>query len=593
MTYIIHLPNFRNRFTTRLGWRRSAVLIGVSALAFGSANLSGTASATTSTIGTITVGSSTDTGDGGSITCNRYGAMGSGAVSSMSVNVGAVDASSKGYSLAIYGDASSNPSSLLGSATGTLAANSWNTLSVSATVTSGGYYWLCYNSSTSNSAYNNLRYAGGSSPAIYKTQSYGTWPASFGTVGSHWTDNYSIYATVGSSTPTSTTTTTTTPPSSTTTTTPPPSSTTTTTPPTSTTTTSPPTSTTTTSPPATIQPTKLISRSVPAFASSGTASNGNDADYNTTWKPTSTAAWLTYDLSSVSAANRKQVLLVWYNEATLAFDPAMALESAIRIPQNYTIEINTAAGGTTAPTTGWTTKTTVTGNKYHSRQQVLDMTGANWIRLSVTAVLGGSKADINVDVYDASQGLADDWIIYGSSTPSAAMNHTVVGNTLQSFSQMVNQAKPNYFPVQENGSISGINTLDGVNNINTWLAQFPGKYVAIALGANDADECVAPATFYSNFVIMINAVTSAGKIPVVPLFNWSKLAPVQSCGPGLIQEIKQLYIDYPQVVQGPDFWTFFMNNPQLISSDNTHPTDIGLGIYRQMWAQTMLANVYK
>src|ERR1035438_9415584 len=236
MTYIIQLPNFRNRLTTGLGWRRSAILIGVTALAFGSANLSGTASATTSTIGTTAVGSSTDTGDGGSITCNRYGATGSGAVSSMSVNVGAVDASSKGYSLAIYGDASSNPSSLLGSATGTLAANSWNTLSVSATVTSGGYYWLCYNSSTSNSSYNNLRYTSGSTPAIYKAQSYGTWPASFGTVGSQWTDNYSIYATVGSSTPTSTTTTTT-PPSSTTTTTPPTS---TTTPPTSTTTTSPP-----------------------------------------------------------------------------------------------------------------------------------------------------------------------------------------------------------------------------------------------------------------------------------------------------------------------------------------------------------------
>ena len=562
MTYIIHLPNFRGRLTTKLGWRRNAIWIGVSALVVGSANLVGAASAATSTIGTTVVGGSTDTGDGGSITCNRYGATGSGAVSAMSVNVGPVDPSSKGYSLAIYGDASSNPSSLLGSAAGTLTANSWNTLSVSAPVTSGGYYWLCYNTSTSNSAYNNVHYTGGSTPAIYKNQSYGTWPASFGTVGGRWTDSYSIYATVGSSTPTSTTTTT---PSST---------------------------TTTTTPPTTIQPTKLISRSVPAFASSGTASNANDADYNKTWRPTSTSAWLTYDLSSVPAANRKQVLLVWYNEATFAFDPAMAAEAAIRIPQDYTIEINTAAGGTTAPTAGWTKRTTVTANKYHSRQHVLDMTGANWIRLSVTAVLGGSKSDINMDVYDASQGLADDWIIYGSSTPSAAMNHTVVGTTLQSFSQMINQAKPNYFPIQENGSISGIDTFDGVNNINTWLAQFPGKYVAIALGANDADECVAPATFYSNYVRMINAVTGAGKIPVVPLFNWSKLAAVQSCGPGLIQEIKQLYIDYPQVVQGPDFWTFFMNNPQLISSDNTHPTEVGMGIYRQMWAQTMLAKVY-
>src|ERR1035437_694676 len=214
MTYIIHLPNFRDRFTTKPGWRRRPILIGVSVFAVGSANLESTASATTSTIGPTAVGSSTDTGDGGSIPCNRYGATGSGAVSSMSVSVGTVDASSKGYSLAIYGDASSKPSSLLGSATGTLAANSWNTLSVSATVTSGGYYWLCYNSSTSNSAYNNLRYTNGSTPAIYKAQSYGTWPASFGTVGANWTDNNSIYATVGSSTTTSTTTTT--PPSSTT-----------------------------------------------------------------------------------------------------------------------------------------------------------------------------------------------------------------------------------------------------------------------------------------------------------------------------------------------------------------------------------------
>ena len=287
------------------------------------------------------------------------------------------------------------------------------------------------------------------------------------------------------------------------------------------------------------------------------------------------------------------MLLVWYNEATDAYDPAFAQESAIRIPRSYTIQTNTAPSGTTAPTTGWTVRTTVSGNKFHSRQHVLDMTGANWIRLNVTAVLGGSNVDINMDVYDASQGLADDWIFYGSSTPSMAMNHTVIGNATQSFSQMINQARPGYFPVQENGSISGIDTFDGVANINSWLGIFPGKYVAIALGANDADECVDPATFYANFVTMINAVTNAGKIPVIPLFNWSKLSTVQSCGPALIQQIKQLYIDYPQVVQGPDFWTFYMNNPGLISSDNTHPTDVGLGIYRQMWAQAMLANVYK
>jgi lysophospholipase L1-like esterase len=197
-----------------------------------------------------------------------------------------------------------------------------------------------------------------------------------------------------------------------------------------------------------------------------------------------------------------------------------------------------------------------------------------------------------MDVYDASKGLSDDWIIYGSSTPSMAMQHTVIGNNAQSFSQIINAARPAFFPVQENGSISGIDTVDGVNNINTWLAIFPGHYVAIALGANDADECMSNTTFYNNYATMIRAVTSAGKVPVVPLFNWSKLSTVQSCGPRLIDQINKLYVDFPQVVKGPDFWTYFMSHPELISSDDTHPTDVGLGIYRQMWADTMVANVY-
>jgi Putative Ig domain len=637
MTRIFHPWSKIRNLRRRSGWRTGALSIGMSLVLVSSVNLAtnaGIASAAANDFGTTTVGSSTDTGDGQSITCNRYAATTSGTVSSISVNVGNVDPASKGYSLAIYADASSNPSSLLGQATGTLTASSWNTLSVSASVTSGGFYWLCYNSNTTSSAYNNVRYASGTTPAIYKDQSYGTWPSPFGTVGARWTDSYSIYATVGSATQVAPVFTAASPPGATVgvaytytftaSGSPAPSfsvasgtlpsgltlnsvsgvlSGNPTTAGTSTFTvkasntagsvTSASITLTTTTTGSTIQPLKLISRSVPAFASSGTPSRANDADYNTTWRSSSSTASLTYNLAAVPAANRSKVLLVWYNEATEAYDPAFAQESAIRIPRNYTIQVNSAPSGATAPTSGWTTTSTVTSNKFHSRQHVIDMTGANWIRLSVTSIRGGSNADINMDVYDASQGLSDDWIIYGSSTPSMAMQHTVIGNTTQSFSQIINAAKPAYFPVQENGSISGIDSFDGVNNINTWLSLFPGHYVAIALGANDADECVDPTTFYNNYVTMIKAVTNAGKVPVVPLFNWSKLSTVQSCGPGLIDQINNLYATHPEVVKGPDFWNYFKSHPELISSDNTHPTDVGLGTYRQMWADTMLANVYK
>lgn len=546
-----------------------------------------TLAASTYALGTTTIGGSTDSGDSNSITCNRYTASASGTVSSLSVNVATIDTTNKTYSLAVYADSNSSPTTLLGSATGTLLANSWNTLPVSAPITVGNSYWLCYNSNSTKATMNNMKYASGTVPAIYKDQTYGTWPSTFGTVGAKWNAKYSIYATVtvgGAETPTLTSTPSATPiesptatPSGAPTMTSIPS----------------PTTVITTTPGPTVTPLKLISRTLPAFASSGTASSANDSNYNTTWRSSNAAASLTYNLSSVPAANRSKVALVWYNEATEAYDAAMAQESLVEIPKNYTIQVNTAPSSITPPTSGWTTKVTVSTNKYHSRQHIFDMTGANWVRLNVTAVAGGSRSNLNMDVYDASQGATDDWIIYGSSTPAGSMNHQTLGGTTQSFSQMINQAKPAYFPIQENGSISGLTTTDGVQNMTTWLALFPGKYVGIALGANDADECTSPTTFYNNYVSMIQKVTAAGKVPVIPTFNWSKTTNVQSCGPALIDKINQLYVNYPQVIKGPDLWTYFKAHPELISSDNLHPTPEGMGIYRQLWAQAALANVYK
>lgn len=537
-------------------------------------------------MGVTTIGGSTDTGDGNSITCNRATASSTGNLTSMSVYVAAIDTASKNYSLAIYADSNNNPTTRLATATGVLTANSWNTLAISTPVSVNSSYWLCYNSSTTKSNYNNMKYGSGTAVAIYKDQAYGTWPATFGTVGARWADNYSIYATITTDAVTPTPTATPTPtlePTSTPTPTP-----------TITPTASP---TATPTPTISITPTpagmSLISRSVPAFATSGTASNANDVSYNTTWRSTSATASLTYNLASVPAAKRSTVLVVWYNEETESYDPALASESPVEYPKNYTIQTNTAPSGGSAPTSGWVTKATITSNKYHSRQHIIAMAGANWIRLSVTSVNGGSRSNLNMDVYDASNGLDDDWIIYGSSTPAMSLNHQTLGSNTRSFSQSINEAQPNRFPVQENGSISGWDTNDGVQYLPTLLPLFPGKYVGIALGANDADACMNPTTFYNNYVTMVQTVLAAGKTPVVPIFNWSKLSTVQSCGPGLVDKINQLYANYPQVVKGPDFWTYFKAHPELVSSDNQHPTAEGAGIYRQMWADTALSTVYQ
>lgn len=167
--------------------------------------LSLTNAAATVTFGTTTVGVNTDTGNSNSITCNKYSSSTGGTLQSLSVRVGNIDKASKNYSLAIYADANGSPTTKLGSGVGTLTANAWNTITISAPITSNTPYWLCYNSSTTKSAYNNMKSTNGTTPAIYKVQSYGTWPATFGTVGASWTGTYSLYATVTvDNTPTST-----------------------------------------------------------------------------------------------------------------------------------------------------------------------------------------------------------------------------------------------------------------------------------------------------------------------------------------------------------------------------------------------------
>jgi hypothetical protein len=54
-----------------------------------------------------------------------------------------------------------------------------------------------------------------------------------------------------------------------------------------------------------------------------------------------------------------------------------------------------------------------------------------------------------------------------------------------------------------------------------------------------------------------------------------------------------LYKAFPQIIKGPDLWTFFKSHQNLISSDNIHPTgERGFGAYRQQWANLVLATVY-
>lgn len=340
-----------------------------------------------------------------------------------------------------------------------------------------------------------------------------------------------------------------------------------------------------------ITPNPVINRNCPAYsgANPATASAGNDEHYFSFWFG-NTPDYLAYDLSDVPPEQRKQVIAVWYN--TSSYDVIGNYVSRNMEPSDYTIELNAAAGGE-YPADGWIVAETVTDNTHGSRQHVVDMEGYNWIRMNISRADGkeGGNVSINFDIHSASEGISDSWIIYGDSITAGGMNNCYG----KGFASYINELDERYFPVQENGGIGGLRSGDGRDNIDRWLSVFPGKYVGIAYGTNDAwGGGVDPEVYCENTRYMIDAVLEAGKVPIIPTIPYASNPDVGNNLPEYNDKIRQLYEEYgDRIVKGPDLEAFFKENADTcLSGDGVHPNEEGYDNLRRIWAETMYENVY-
>ena len=340
----------------------------------------------------------------------------------------------------------------------------------------------------------------------------------------------------------------------------------------------------------------LISQGVPAYASdrSNQAGLANNANYDDSWRSFRTPsvvqpAWLAYDLS---AKYPGPVVVTWYNNA-YDYNYVLRNGSTYNLFKDYTIEVNAAVGGT-VPTAGWVTKLTVTGNEYHSRTALVDMTGYNWIRIQCTAIAGSASnfdASGNLDVFDARNGAQDTWLFLGDSITAGGMVQS--GTT---FAQSVNSGKAAYFPSQENGGMAGWTTANMLASLNQFLADTLAHYVTLSLGTNDvntyAGDTTAVNNAYANLVAMANAVLAVGRVPVIPHVPWARGASLQANAPALNAKIDTLCAENPSIILGPDLYGYFNSNQSLIGTDNLHPTNAGYQAYRNYWAQWALAKIY-
>jgi len=158
------------------------------------------------TLGYTPIGGSVDSYDsynmdGSRITTGPQG----GQVTAVSAYVGAIDPTPANdlFQVALYTNSNGAPGTLVASsASGTLVANSWNTVALAATLAPTTTYWLMYNAAGSASQYDNLAYDTGAagSGAYYSAanQQYGTWPSTFG-ASTSINYQYALYATLAGS----------------------------------------------------------------------------------------------------------------------------------------------------------------------------------------------------------------------------------------------------------------------------------------------------------------------------------------------------------------------------------------------------------
>ncbi len=300
-------------------------------------------------------------------------------------------------------------------------------------------------------------------------------------------------------------------------------------------------------------------------------------------------SYLAFDLSAVPVAERSLINFAWYSTAWNSYDYTVKNENGQQAPAAYTISVNAAEGGA-YPTDGWVAVAKITDNVYHSRQHLVEMTGYNWVQITIDTAMSGGSVSLNVDIHNCAEGV-DSWIFYGDSITAGGMTTFSTGEG--NFADHIHALNTNYYPAQENGGIGGIFSTDGKNNIDRWLADFPGTYVSIAYGTNDCwGNQTGAAKYYENLAYMVEAIQAAGKVAVLPTIPYST-------EPGIIPyidsynaQVYAIYEAYPDVVKGPDFYGIIQDNPSYLSSDGVHPSSDGYNAMRKIWAETVYESIY-
>jgi len=346
-------------------------------------------------------------------------------------------------------------------------------------------------------------------------------------------------------------------------------------------------------PPLISHPNPIISQGKTVFPTSSALVN--DGNYhNGGW--TTRAANLPASAAINIGAGPTRLLVQWDDGGTYNYkDPAGTV--VYGFPMGYTIDVS--GDSTTGADGTWTSVVTVTDNAVRTRGHVIDFTGKTWVRMTVTAAPpteSGNGVQIGeIDVHDLSNSpeLPDDtWFFMGDSITAFAYDRAAAHQP--SFASLIHMALDPYFPAMINGGIGSELSANGLARLPEALMLNPAyRFFVLGYGTNDANRGGTNGmdTYRSNMQAMIDMVKAAGKIPIIPRIPYAS-NPLYSMTDQYNVIVDEL-VASNNLIPGPDFYAFFMANPDDFTcppcgpgrtTDGLHPDDTGLQAMNQLWA---------
>ena len=328
-----------------------------------------------------------------------------------------------------------------------------------------------------------------------------------------------------------------------------------------------------------ISPNKLVSGGLPAHTGSATTDYLTDG-YLTNWKSSNAK-----EIAINVGKGPTRLLINWesYGDCAWATNFTSGCGHSGVALSNF--KIMTSANSTDGTDGDWVEAASIKNNPVMARGVEIEFADKSWFKFVSEGDVGQI---LEIEAFDMSNGGTDTWFFMGTSISQMGIKQQDTDSTT---AQLIHARFPEYTPAMLRGGIGCINSTEVVEHLSEYL-EYAGnvKFWAIEMGTNDAwgggDWNLN--TYVSNMQTIIDSAKAHGITPVIArIIATDSTKAGWQINPAFLKAVDKLVEDNG-LPQGPDFYGYFKEHPELLGSDGVHPNANGGGqAMHHLWAEAL------